>query len=223
MLRVVVGAVVVVALGGRALGDPKPTIAIVVNGKDPESGKLAEAATAALRTEAAAKRSRYAGKPSPKDVAAAVLESECSAMQPACATAIGTALGVDYMLVGEAEQRGKRDILVVALVNVRTKQRVRSLRDTVIAPPDRARWLRSVYARLIDAATGELTLVANAQRGQVLVDGVESGALFEGRVNLSGIALGAHTIAIRAPGFKPFETEITVDGTTRENLLLEPL
>jgi hypothetical protein len=46
--------------------------------------------------------------------------------------------------------------------------------------------------------------------------------LFDGRATLNGIAIGTHQLVIRAKGFKPLELDVTVDGQTRLNLLLEP-
>ena len=36
------------------------------------------------------------------------------------------------------------------------------------------------------------------------------------------VVLGVRTAIIRAPGFRPLEIEVIVDGTTKKTLLLEP-
>ena len=222
MLRAAL-ACVVLALATPAAAGPKPTIAVIaVEGKDITSAKVGDAITTALRAEVAAK-GRYSAKGSVKEIWTASVKAECKAIQPTCASAIGAALGVDYVIAGEADSRAKHYMVSLALVNVKTKQRVRSVRDTTASSADVRRWMRDVYGRLLDDQVGELTLVANADRGLVLLDGVEAGALFEGRVVLGGIATGSHMVAIRAPGFRPVEVEVTVDGTTRENVLLEPV
>lgn len=213
----------VVLLAATAAAEPKPTIAIAIDTNDRNALTSADALTAALRKLAAGKTERFTPKASLKEMAAAAREAECSETDAACAVKIGAALGIDYVLTGEVELRGTHYTLVVGLVSTSRKERVRSLRDIVPTTIDPKKWAKRVYERVISVDTGELAIVANAKRGDVLIDGQVVGALFEGRVTLTGIAVGAHGLAIRAPGFKPLEVDVTVDGSTRETLLLDPL
>lgn len=205
-----------------AAAEPKQKVAISVEGKELETAKTADAVTGALRKLASAKTGRYALAGSPKDMTAAIRDAECMPMDVPCAAKLGAALAVDYMLVGQIETRAKHRTIVIGMINVRTRQRVRSLRDTVAITADPKAWARKVYDRMVDADAGELTVIANAQRGDVLLDGEVVGALFGGRVTLLGVAIGGHQLGIRAPGYRPLDTEITVDGKTSETLLLDP-
>jgi TolB-like protein len=216
-----VKALVILAwLAVPAFADPKPTIAVAgIDGADSESVPLA---TTLTRTLQSMKTGRYQVKGTAKQIAAALVKAECRVTQTACAVAVGSALGVDYVLAGEVTKRGKHQVLVLALVNVTTKQRVRSIRENVASSIDAKRWGRMLYQKLVEAELGELTVATNAQQGEIVIDGHVVGALFEGRATLNGIAIGTHQLVIRAKGFKPLELDVTVDGQTRLNLLLEP-
>lgn len=218
--RLVAIAVTLLATFTHAVADKKPTLVVAgVDGKDPTAHKLADALTAALRSVAGG---RYQVKGTPKQIEQAVIAAECKVFDRACATKIGTVIGVDYVLSGEVDKRGTRHILVLALVDVRTKQRVRSLRDQVDSTVDTKRWAKAVYQKLVANTTGDLEIVSNAQRGEILLDGEPVAALFNGRATLTGIAIGTHQLGIRAKGFRPIDIDIDVAGTTRESLLLEP-
>lgn len=212
-----------VLIASTAIAEPKPEVAIVgIEGKDVDSAKAADTLTATLRTYAGAKSGLYQPKGTPKQLAAAVLKADCKASVPACAVTIGTAMATDYVLAGQIETRGKHYVLTLSLVNVRTKQRVRSLRDSVATSNDLRKWARTSYERLVDPTTGELTVVSNAKQGEVLLDGEPVGALWEGRATISGIALGNHELAIRSRGYRAFSVEIRIDGSNTQNVLLEP-
>ncbi len=213
--------VCLVAMCATAAADPKPTLAIVdVIPKDAEIGKTADAVTAALRAN---KPGPYQLKGSRKEVAAAAIKADCDARKPTCAAAIGAALDVDYVLVGELESRGDHPVLALSLFDVRRYERVRSVRDSVARNVDTRRWAAKVYERLVGGATGELVIVANAQRGDIVIDGQIAAALFDGRATITGLALGPHELGIRAAGFRPIDIDITVDATTQQTLLLDPI
>jgi len=204
----------------RAEPPAKPSIVVKIENGDGDSAKLALALEAALESQS---RGRYASKATRKDVQAALDETDCKLVEPTCASSFGSRIAVDYVLAGEVETHGKHKRVVLALVNVKTRQRVRSLRDAIATASDNAKWARAMYDRLVAAAVGELTVIANAQRGEVLLDGQLVAALFEGKTTISGLVLGAHQLGIRAKGYKPIDVDITVDGSSKEMLLLEPL
>lgn len=209
---------VLVLLSGRAVADELP--AIRIEAKDPSAAKRAVELTKALRAVATKKTGK--AKPTAKDVDSAIVNAECSIVQPACAAEIGEKLAVGHVMVGQLDKRGARYTLTLSLINVRTKQRVRSLRE-VSAASDVRRWATALYTRIFDDGAGEIVIVANARRGQVLVDGLAVTELYEGRATLSNVALGTHGIEIRASGYKPFATEIEVDGRSEQSFLLDPV
>jgi hypothetical protein len=110
----------------------------------------------------------------------------------------------------------------MSVVNVKTKKRVRSMRDVIARSTPPKRWAKAIYARSIDEETGELAISSNAPRAVVLVDGQKVTELFESRVTLTGLSIGVHAIELRAPGFKPYTDDVTVDGMTKLSVLLEP-
>ncbi len=212
------------AMTSGAVADPKPTVAVTeLDAKDPRAAKAATSITTTLRKYAAAKSGAYLPKGTPKELAAAVSKADCKPIAQACAAVVGATLGVDYVLAGELDARSQTYVLVLSLVNVKTKQRVRSLRESVAISSDLAKWSKRTYERLVDPTSGELTVIANVKQGEILLDGLQVGALWEGRATISGLALGAHELAIRAKGYKALAVEIRVDGNTTETVLLEPV
>lgn len=210
-------------IGATADAEPKPTVAVVeVDAKEIRAAKGAAQLTTTLRKYAAAKSGAYQPKGTAKELAAAVAKADCKPIAQACAATVGATLGVDYVLASELDVRSQTYVLVLSLVNVRTKQRVRSLRESVATTSDLDKWARRTYERLVDPTSGELTIIANVKQGEILLDGLQAGALWEGRATISGLALGSHELAIRAKGYKPLAVEIRVDGNTTETVLLEP-
>jgi hypothetical protein len=221
MKRIACLAVLLVTTLAQA--DDKHTVAILgVIPKDAALVKSADAMTAVVRTQAAAKSSEYSVKGSAKDIDAAILTAECSTIQPACAAKLGAALAVDYAIAGELERRGPHQVLVLTLVDVRTKQRIRSVHQTTTSNGDAKKLARAAYQRLIGGDLGELAIVANAQRGDVLIDGEIVAALFEGRTTISGLVKGSHMLAIHASGYRPLEVDVTIESATKQMLLLDP-
>ncbi len=180
--------------------------------------KTAATLDSAMRSAATAK---YKVVASAKRVAAAIQTAECSAYETACAVKLGDKLGSDFTLAGELEKRGTSIELQIAIVDVASKKRIRSYRDKVGGNAD----MKKVAKRAIDRLTGvgqrgELVVISNVQRGEVLIDGELKGELFEGRSTIT-LAQGRYKILIRAAGKKPFEDIVTVDETTQLNVLLD--
>jgi len=132
-------------------------------------------------------------------------------------------LGVTHELVGQLDRRGVRYLLTLALIDTSTKKRVRSLRETSTEKADVRKWANTLLAKILDEGTGELVLVANARRAQVLVDGLPVAELYEGRATISNIALGTHEVEIRAVGYRPFSVEVEIDGRNEQTILLDPV
>ncbi|MEO8705342.1 MAG: hypothetical protein ABI867_35190 [Kofleriaceae bacterium] len=200
-----------------------PSVAILgVEAIDHGVEAAADKLTAGIREHAGKRGARYESKIRAKPIRDAIVTAECKVMQATCATAVGTALGVDFVIAGELTKRGTHQVLVLALFDIHRKQRIRSVRDTTAATADAKKWGRAMYDRLVAESVGELVITANARTGEILLDGVIAATLFEGRATIGGVAPGEHQLVVRARGYKPFEIEVSVDGTTKQALLLDP-
>jgi hypothetical protein len=214
--------VVVAALlaGSVAHAEDRETVAVLgVVPKDAASTKTATKLDAALRVQSA---HEYAVKGTPKEIDAAILSAECSTLQASCAAKLGGNLGAQYAIAGELERRGAHQELVLALFDVRSKRRIRSVHQTSAASVDAKKLARTAYSRLIGGDLGDLQITANVQQGDVLIDGQVVAGLFEGKTTLQGLVKGSHLLAIRAKGYKPFEVDVTIDSATTQTLLLDP-
>ena len=209
--------VALVVLGSIAHADDKQTVAVLgVLPKEPASSKVASALTSAIRAIAARE---YTLKGSPKDIDAAILAADCTATQPTCAAKLGAALNAELAVAGEVERRGGHNDLLLVHVDVAHKQRIRSVRQSGADPVKQA---RAAFARLVGGDLGELAILVNAPRGDVLIDGQIAAGLFEGRATIGGLVRGSHLLAIHAKGYKPLEVAIKIEGETKQMLLLDP-
>jgi len=218
MIRI---AIVLALLASVAHADT-PTFAVQLRSWDKIADDMTFALADQLRAAGRAKGAAYRAKGTHKDFVAANTEP-CVVTELDCAGAIGERLGVDYVLVGEVATHGMRFVLTMSVINVTTKKRVRSLREFTPRSTTAKRWARTVYDRIVDDEKGELAISSNAPRAVVLVDGQRVTELFESRATLTGLSIGVHAIELRAPGFKPYTDDISVDGKTKLSVLLEPL
>src|SRR5215510_4210432 len=96
-----------IALAPPAHADDKPALAVLgVVPMDEALIKAADAMTATIRAQAAAKKSNYRVLGTAKEVESAVMTGECSTIQPSCAVKLGAQLGAGYAVAGELERRG---------------------------------------------------------------------------------------------------------------------
>jgi hypothetical protein len=203
--------------------DDRPAVAVL--GVIPKHHRLTDAAdtmTDAIRAKAGAKASSYRVKGSRKVIDAAITTADCSSIQLSCAVALGASLDVDYTIAGELDLRGTHQVLVLALVDVRSKQRLRAVRQVAATKSDAKKLARSAYTKLLGGELGTLSIVANAQHGEVLIDGQVAAALFEGRATIEGLVNGTHQLSIRARGYRPFDIDVRIEYATKENVLLDP-
>jgi hypothetical protein len=213
-------AILVLLGSGIAHADP-PTFSLDLRSKDALADKAATGLEEALRALGSVKTASYRTKGTRKDRVAASTDDCPNALTAACAVAIGTKLGVDYMFTGWVETRNKKLVLTLDVWNTRTGKRVRSLRDYAPNKTDTRKWAKSVYDRIADSSTGSLDITCNAQRASVFLDGQQVTELYQGRAIVLGLVLGTHAIEIRAPGFKTYVDEIEIDGTVPLNILLQ--
>lgn len=203
--------------------DDRPTIAVLgVTTANPRLLKSAAALDDGLRARVAAKASPYRAKGTKKAIAAKLLAAECSAYEVPCAAKLGAAIGTDYALAGQLERRGEHVELVLVVVDVATKQRIKQYRDVIAATVDMKKLARTSFDKVSGITDfGELAIVANAQRGDVYLDGQLVAALFEGRTRLTRLPQGKHRLEIRANGYRPFDVEIDIVGAVEQMVLLE--
>ena len=230
-VAIIIAAAVIAAAPSRARADDKRsdkltdkhTVAVLgVLPKEPALARAAGAINAVIRTQAGAKTSEYAVTGTAKQIDAAVLAGECSTIDTHCAAKLGAALGSEFTISGELERRGTHQELVLALVDVRTKQRVRSVHQTTASNGDVKKLARTAYSRLVGGDLGDLAIEANAQQGEVLIDGQVVAGLFEGKTRITGLVKGSHLLGIRAKGYKPFAVDVTIESETQQMLLLDP-
>jgi hypothetical protein len=221
MTRIV--CLVALLASATAHADDKQTVAVLgVIPREPELTKNADTITAVIRSRAAGRTSEYSVKGSAKAIDAAILAAECSTIQPICAAKLGTMFGTDYTIAGELDRRGTHQVLVLAIVDVRTRQRIRSVREVGATNADAKKLARAAYTRLTGGDVGELSVIANVQTGEVLIDGTIVAGLFEGKTTIGGLVKGTHLLGVRARGHRPIDIEITIGTATEQMLLLDP-
>jgi len=204
-----------------AHADDRHSLAVLgVAPKDAALKKSADAIATAIRAQAGAKASEYRVTGTAKQIDAALVTAECSAIQASCAAKLGVTLGAEYTIAGELDRRGTHQVLELSLVDVKTRQRIRSVHQT--SSGDAKKLARAAYTRLIGGDVGELAIAANAPQGEILIDGQIVGGLFEGRATIGNLVKGSHVLAIHAKGYRPFEVDITIEASTKQMLLLEP-
>ena len=207
-----------------AHADDRPTVAVLgVTTGNPRLVKFTGTIDDGLRARVAAKGSPYRAKGTKKDIAAKLLTAECTASEVPCAAKLGAAFGADFTLAGLIERRGEHVELVLVLVDVAKKQRIRQFRDITLATADMKKLGRTSFDKLAGVTElAELAIVANAQRGDVYLDGELVAALFEGKTTLTRLPQGKHELRIDANGFRPFEVEVDIVGAAKQMVLLEP-
>ncbi|HET7505676.1 MAG TPA: PEGA domain-containing protein [Kofleriaceae bacterium] len=216
----------VFARGATAWAGAKPTIAILGlevydngSGIDPETTKAARELTAALRDRAKAGTGPYAPAPGgDKELIDEKLLNNCDTEAPACMAAIGTELSADLLMYGKIEKSSQNQQPIykvsIKLLYVGRKQLASSLVETL--PVAEATGVhaqthaRTWYGKLVSVTTGGTVIVtANTDRASVLIDGEAKGNLTSGSLTIP-VPEGRHTLAIEAPGFQRYETQITV-------------
>lgn len=212
--------VLLVVVGGIAHAEP-PTFAIDLRAKEALADRIAVPLEEAFRKFGSAKTAEYRSKGTRKDRVKASTDECPNARSGECAQVIGGKLGVDFMFAGLVEQKNRKWVLELDMFSVRTGKRVRSIRDYAPTNIDPKKWALAVFTRIIDTSTGTLKISSNATRAIVFVDGQQATELFQGRGEVSGLAMGTHAIEIRATGFKTYVGDVTIDGTTPVNVLLD--
>lgn len=225
--------VVLLCLGGAAWAKPKIAIlgleaAPGPSGTvDPETTQVARDLTKELRQRAASGASPYTVAPnSSKELADEKLLMSCDNEAMSCMAVIGAGLAADILLYGRVERRGEVYRVSLKLLDVKAKT-AEAGGDEMPVGGSITGLSKRLYNKLIgDGASpvGTLTVKARSQTGgaitsgKVMVDEEPKGSLASGRLTLTGLAEGRHTLAIEAGGYQRFQEIVTVHAGEQASL-----
>jgi len=224
---------VLLCLGGSAWAKPKIAIlgleaAPGPSGTvDPETTQVARELTKELRLRAQAGGSPYSVAPnSSKELVDEKLLMSCDNEAVSCMTVIGAGLAADVLLYGRVERKGEVYRASLKLLDIKGKT-VEGGSDDMPVGGSVTGLSKRLYNKLIgDAASpvGTLTVKARSQTGgaitsgKVMVDEEPKGSLASGRLTLTGLAEGRHTLAIEAGGYQRFQETVTVRAGEQASL-----
>ena len=209
----------------------KPKVAVLgleVSGDSATDQKATEAAkilTRELRREANRSDGPFDLAPnSGKDLLEMKLLSDCSDEGRRCMSEIGKQLHAQRLIYGSLQRTRRGYSVELRLLDTDTAQLLKDLDETiphgdVIATGGLQRRARALYGKLTGAGEeGSLSITSNAERGTVYVDGGIRTSLSAGSARVSGLTEGVHSLAIEAPGFDRFETDVDIAAGENRNL-----
>jgi len=234
--------VLLICFGGSAWAG-KPKIAILgleaapgsSGTLEPETTQVARDITRELRQRAQASTSPYAIAPnSNKELIDEKLLMSCDNEAASCMVVIGAGLAADALLYGRVERKGDVYRVSLKLLDVKAKA-IEVGADELPVGGSVTGVSKRLYNKLIGEGqgarvAGTLMVKARSQTGATIRDGTvmidedRKGELAGGRLTVTGIAEGRHTIAIEAGGYQRFEEVVTIRGgeqATLDALLLE--
>jgi PEGA domain len=195
---------------------PGPTGAV-----DPATTLAARDVTIELRQRAQSGTSPYTLAPnSAKELSDEKLLMSCDNEKADCMAVIGAGLAADVLLYGRIEKKGDVYRVSLKLLDVRLKT-VEAASDELPVGAAPSSVAKRLYSKMIGdrpGGSGSLIVRATTESGgelrgaKVIVDEEPKGELVGGKLTVTGIAEGRHTVAIEAPGFRRFEEIITVHG-----------
>jgi PEGA domain len=235
----IVCLVLLICIGGSALAKPKIAIlgleaAPGPNGAvDPDTTEVARDITKELRQRAQSGASPYVIAPnSNKELTDEKLLMSCDNEAVSCMVVIGAGLAADVLLYGRVERKGDVYRVSLKLLDVKAKT-IQPGGDELLVGGSIPNVSKRLYTKLIGdtpSASGTLSIRARGQTGgevssgAVMVDEERKGKLVGGRLTVTGLAEGRHTVAIEAGGYQRFEESVTVHGGEQvsiDALLLE--
>ena len=233
--------VLLICFGGPAWAKPKIAILGLEAAPgpsgvvEPETTQVARDITRELRQRAQASTSPYVIAPnSNKELIDEKLLMSCDNEAASCMVVIGAGLAADVLLYGRVERKGDVYRVSLKLLDVKAKT-IETATDEMPVGSSVTSVSKRLHNKLIGEAqstsvAGALIVKARSQTGDtirnatVLVDEDRKGDLTAGRLTVTGIAEGRHTIAIEAGGYQRFEETVTIHGgeqATLDALLLE--
>jgi PEGA domain-containing protein len=220
---------------GRGVWADKPRIAVlgleVAHGPsgvvDPGAQLIAREITRELRNRVQSPACPYVMAPnSSKDLFDEKALMSCENEEPDCMVVIGAGLASDALLYGRVEKRGQGFRISLKLLDVKRKQ-VQPAVDELPGGGGVPGVSRRLYRKLIGTGPGgNATLLVKARSdsggpvrgGTVIIDDEPRGQLVNGKLTVTEVDEGRHTVAINVGGFRRFEEIVTVRGGEQATL-----
>jgi hypothetical protein len=191
------------------------------SGTDQAATKFASELSVALRDRAVAGGPYNLQVNADKELVDEKLIKSCDSEQPTCMAPIGLDLGAAYLIYGSIEKKPGGYIVKVLLLNVAhhavEKTWLPSQLPFTDAKDNQSQGFKDFARKGYNFLTGtnatplRISVTnTNVDRGSVLIDGDERGALIQGTASIAGVAEGKHRIAIEVGGFQRYEANVTV-------------
>lgn len=188
---------------------------------DPGAVLIAKEVTRELRQRMQSPACPYVLAPnSNKELLDEKLLMSCDSEGLDCMVLIGVALASDAMLYGKVEKRSESFRVSLKLLDVHRRQ-IQPAVDDSSAGGGVAGVVRRLYRKLIGdgpISGGSLVVRARSETGaplrggSVILDDEVRGTLTNGKLAVTGVPEGRHTVAISVGGFRRHEEMITVRG-----------
>ncbi len=195
--------------------NPKATALYVLEILTDDSDEQADALTQALRARARS-ASGWTLLETQQSLEKLTVVLHCPPKPDApCLQRIGDTLKADHYIWGTMSKKGAHQVSVELHLWARGKAETKTeqlLSDNLKDPSDDAmkKVASDVFAVLSGGVTsGSVTVHAGVGGGMVLIDGAERARLDGGTTKID-VAVGAHTLEIRADGSQPWTQQITV-------------
>ncbi|HUC07379.1 MAG TPA: PEGA domain-containing protein, partial [Solirubrobacterales bacterium] len=226
--------VLAICFGGSAWAG-KPKIAVLgleaapgpSGAVDPETTQVARDITKELRQRVQSGASPYVIAPnSSKELTDEKLLMSCDNEAASCMVVIGAGLAADVLLYGRVERKGEAYRVSLKLLDIKDKT-LQPVGDEMPVGGSVTGVSKRIYNKLIGEVapvTGTLVIKARSQAGgaissgTVMVDEDRKGALASGKLTVTGLAEGRHTVAVEAGGYRRFEETVTVRGGEQASL-----
>jgi hypothetical protein len=196
-------------------------------GIDPGAQLIAREITKELRQRVQSPACPYVMAPnSSKELLDEKQLMSCENEAPDCMVVIGAGLASDALLYGRVEKRGQGFRISLKLLDIKRKQ-VQPAVDELPGGGGVPGVSRRLYRKLIGAGPGgNATLIVKARSdsggpirgGTVFIDDEQRGQLVNGKLTVTEVDDGRHTVAIHAGGFRRFEEIVTVRGGEQATL-----
>src|SRR3954467_10461969 len=219
----------------RAAWADKPRIAVLglevaqgpTGGIDPGAQLIAREITKELRQRVQSPACPYVMAPnSNKELFDEKALMSCETEAPDCMVVIGAGLASDAVLYGRVEKRGQGFRISLKLLDVKRRQ-VQPAVDELPGGGGVPGVSRRLYRKLIGTGPGGSATRRVRARGArggwvrggtVIIDDEPRGPLVNGRLTVTDVEEGRHTVAINVGGFRRFEEIVTVRGGEQATL-----